>query len=387
MSNLNAMIMKRIYLLFLSMAVAFAAVNAQNPNGWCSAPSPAIDQQESSIPGIMDDSEVQAPTIDGKVDAIWDNAEVLTLPLDKISEYEDGGVMTTFDDDDDATAQVRLMYNDFNLFILAEVTGDDTLNTAGGDHLEFPCRMDYGGNDTGTVAGHDGDADWKNWYWKKDGDRKWTFPRAHNIITDFSHAEASHYDWGIPGDVGIGLNLEVLMNRSLEIAAKIDSNAADDFDYRWEMALTWDKWMNWDTIPTTDDTLELDFVWKDVDIVDGKQVGRLTHNDPDNHSWCTPLGNAMIHIGAKSISQDEASVSEVLDADVSIYPNPVLDGKITIDGADVVDQLVITNIVGQVVQVETNVSGTVSVQGLNAGIYIVAMEVDGQVVTQKMIVK
>ena len=285
--------MKKMYLTLLTSIFCCIYVNAQNPfPAAFPVPDPPIERKEFTIYGIA--VEANAPVINGKIDAIWE--EVTAHPLEEV----------VIDDDDEMTATVKWMYDDTYLYLLVEVMNDDVMVTAEqGDHFELMYQKDFGGLDTGTVAGHDDDADWRHWYWLRDGDRYTTFPTVKEIYEYHSsgvNADFECYNWETPGVEIYTMQDEILFNESMKINVDIDTNTDGTFNYTYEVALKWDsKWLNWDTPPTTDDTLGIDISVRDADEDGGDKVGHINLNDYGNNAWCASTAVAMVHIGEKNI--------------------------------------------------------------------------------------
>jgi hypothetical protein len=78
-----------------------------------------------------------------------------------------------------------------------------------------------------------------------------------------------------------------------------------------------------------------------------------------------------------------------LDAEVSITPNPAQDlAVLTIKGAGTSYNVNVTTVAGQSVQSFDNVSSTVAIEGLNAGLYFVTVrDAAGKSNTQKLIIE
>ena len=372
--------MKKIYLLCLSVITCCIYVNAQNPNGWCNIPDPPVETKEFTIYGIADDAN--APLIDGNIDAIWE--EVTAHPLEEV----------VLDDDDEMTATVKWMYDDTYLYLLVEVMNDDAIATSTGDkgdHFALMYQKDFGGSDTGTVGGHDDDADWREWYWLRDGDRNTTFPSPEEIYKyhspDFPEFDADIDCWNMEtaSVEDYSMQEEILLNQSLKINVDIDTNTDGTFNYTYEVALKWDsKWLNWDTLPTTDDTLGIDVSVRDADEEGGDKVGHINLNDYNNHAWCASTAAAMVHIGEKNISAGMQNNS--VEPNLIIYPNPASD-QLNINTTENIEQVTIMNIVGQQVKIYNNPNNAISVSGLNPGIYLVNIAINGQSITRKIIVK
>ncbi len=370
--------MKKYYLLFLTGFLLCVFSKAQNPSGWCSEPDPPVERQEYTIYGIDSGSVGHAPVIDGEIDPIWEQ-----VTADTLKQY-------ALDDDDDMTATVKWMYDDVNLYLLVIVENDDVLASGkAGDHFELMYQKDFGGSDTGTVAGHDGDADWRNWYWIRDGDRKTTFPTALEIYEyhkSGTTADIQCYNWETSGEDEYSLQEEILLNESLFIHVDIDTNDDDTYNYTYEVSLTWDKWLNWDAPPTTDDTLGLDVSVRDADEDPTEKVGHINLNDPDNQSWCASVVTAMVHIGPKKYGT-VGMQNNLMTPGIEVFPNPASE-FITIKTDKTIEEVRIQNILGQQVSLYSYPDdNTINVNDLEGGIYILSVKIDGIVGTKKIVIK
>ncbi|MGQ8336531.1 Ig-like domain-containing protein [Sunxiuqinia sp. A32] len=69
-----------------------------------------------------------------------------------------------------------------------------------------------------------------------------------------------------------------------------------------------------------------------------------------------------------------------------VYPNP-FDGYVTVDNANELSRIVISNIVGQPVKDIVNPTGTINTGDLSSGIYVITLVKDGEVVKAERIVK
>ncbi|MBN8701770.1 MAG: T9SS type A sorting domain-containing protein [Bacteroidetes bacterium] len=91
------------------------------------------------------------------------------------------------------------------------------------------------------------------------------------------------------------------------------------------------------------------------------------------------------------------SINNAISGVVSIYPNPSLDGSITIKVSEntAIDKLVITDISGKIVfqnnsitsEQTSSISNSIEVSGLAVGVYLVSVEQQGKVIIEKLIVK
>jgi hypothetical protein len=82
------------------------------------------------------------------------------------------------------------------------------------------------------------------------------------------------------------------------------------------------------------------------------------------------------------LSQSNAGINEIVQINISIYPNPAT-SQITLQTTEVIKQISIFNLSGQVVQTENK--NTFSVQNLPAGIYVLRVQTEGGISTARFV--
>jgi len=131
----------------------------------------AENRLENTVFKIPQGFPADTLTIDGNIDAFWQS--VKQLPIER---FYDTLRLTP---DTGYGAYAQMMYDDSWLYLLVVVYGDDSVDTEGAtnkmDRLELMFQNTFGGREDGTYN-HCDSADWRNWYWKQDGDRKWAMP-------------------------------------------------------------------------------------------------------------------------------------------------------------------------------------------------------------------
>ena len=98
-------------------------------------------------------------------------------------------------------------------------------------------------------------------------------------------------------------------------------------------------------------------------------------NDMSNFFYIVPFGKSATSIG--DIAGDIA-------ANVVIYPNPT-SGQFSVSAPGTINKVEVRNLIGQVLF--TGVASTIDVSNYEAGLYIVNIEVEGQVVAKKLFVQ
>ncbi len=254
---------------------------------------PDFNPPEITIHGIDTNNYI---TIDGEIDDVWDNITAYDLTASTADLPDDYG-------NNDAM-WAKMAYDDFNLYVLVYIEDDtlctDNSSTYPGDYISFRYQKDYGGTDTGTIAGHDDVVDWKYWYWKRDGDRKWNMPNAIDEINNPSTCTGYWLDQEGLYDIEFTLINEELLNQSMQMEA--DTNELiGGYQVVYEFSFSWDTWLKWDRMVTQDDTIGFDIVFNDEDEIEDKCVGLFTMSAPHNNGYCCAYYAAMCHIGPKDI--------------------------------------------------------------------------------------
>ena len=77
--------------------------------------------------------------------------------------------------------------------------------------------------------------------------------------------------------------------------------------------------------------------------------------------------------------------------DVSIFPNPLLDGKLNINSSETIKEIVILSIVGKIVyneKIEDKNKVTLDLDNLDKGLYIVKVKLnENQTITEKLMIR
>lgn len=102
-------------------------------------------------------------------------------------------------------------------------------------------------------------------------------------------------------------------------------------------------------------------------------------------SWVGPLANTQ---GSATIGQTTLSIEKNQIAGFSMYPNPVVHGKILISSNNsAAKQVAIYNLVGQqVYNKSVIVNEPINVSSLTKGMYILKVEEEGKIATRKLLI-
>jgi hypothetical protein len=82
------------------------------------------------------------------------------------------------------------------------------------------------------------------------------------------------------------------------------------------------------------------------------------------------------------LAQSNAGLNEIVQMNISIYPNPAT-SQITVQTTEIINQISIFNISGQVVQTENK--STFSVENLPAGVYILQVQTEGGISNMRFV--
>jgi hypothetical protein len=171
--------MKKIIFFSMFMLVALPLLQAQVCGNWYKVPESVYPDSATLAANRLENNVLKIPhgfpadtlTIDGTIDPFWQAVEL--MPVER---FHDSLRLTP---DPGYGAYARMMYDDNWLYVLVVVYGDDSVDTEGAtnrmDRVELMFQNTFGGREDGTYN-HCDSADWRNWYWKEDGDRKWAMP-------------------------------------------------------------------------------------------------------------------------------------------------------------------------------------------------------------------
>jgi len=93
----------------------------------------------------------------------------------------------------------------------------------------------------------------------------------------------------------------------------------------------------------------------------------------------------MVYLKNRSYISNEDKI-EISPSKITVYPNPVIN-KLYIDGTSKVFEIDITNLQGQVVKSESNLTDFIDLTELKSGIYIVKIKYDGVEIIRRIIKK
>jgi hypothetical protein len=373
--------MKKLYLLLAASVLICVGVFAQPTwqyNTWQDVENREgaylpFDPYEYTISNLADGDSI---IVDGEIDDIWENAD--TIDLTPVFDL----AYSSAEMSENGEIFARMLYDSTHLYVLV-VFDDDSVHLD--DGMEMMYQRTYGGDPDGLPQNHDNNDDWEIFYWKKDGDRKFVMPGFLDVLNgNFIYGEGycstCNVEWlNQPTKEGVTFQL-VPDQDSIMMAVDTFMTADGKWRYIQEYAFGWDTWLKRTEPVEVGDIIGFEISLRDYDDGELKHVANMS--SPINGVYTLAYFAGKCTLGGELIVPE----TSIVGAGISIYPNPATN-NVTIDGADNIEGVLITNIVGQVVQVENNTDNNISVAGLDAGIYFVNIEVNGQVVTKKLIVE
>ena len=284
------------------------------------------------------------PTIDGEIDDMWGG--VKAHPLQKREWWgSPTGLYSWF----------KVMWSDDNLYVLNYVE-DDTLvkgaaNPWENDNVELFFDMD-------RAKANDGEGFDENDY------------QIRYIWNDDSWTGSDGIDetWATSNGV-----------------ERAQSNMDDPNGYVMEWKIPWDALAEiTEFVPIADSKFDFD-----ITIADNQGTGRayiISWNTTADQNY----NNTSLY-GTITLSDEEVSTSinKASAASLSIYPNPA-SSQVTIANGSVIQQMVVTNIIGkEIININPNSENVnLNVENLQKGIYILSIEdINGSVSSQRLIVE
>ncbi len=320
--------MKRIILFLYLILVSFSFLHAQLCENWYSVPENvdpdsatlAENRLENTVFKIPQGFPADTLTIDGAVEPFWESVERIALErfYDTLRLTPDPGY----------GAYARMMYDDSWLYVLIVVYGDDSVDTKGAtnrmDRVELMFQNTFGGREDGTYN-HCDSAGWRNWYWKQDGDRKWTMPVNMNnrlawLNTDVSDdcgsnfgdcAEEEMSDWTV-----------LAANDTVQYGVNINNDTVI-----YEMAYHLHNFCKYDTNTPADSGHYFGFEIsiRDQD-GDDTLTTQLNYNDLGNNAWAYTVAASKMMFGPYIGLLTTFNITE------SATSNPIANAEVSIPG-------------------------------------------------------
>ncbi|HLV45957.1 MAG TPA: T9SS type A sorting domain-containing protein [Flavobacterium sp.] len=203
----------------------------------------------------------------------------------------------------------------------------------------------------------------------------------------------------VEGDAAEGGNVSVkaIAGRQNISMSDIEVEAGETYTvtfwYKAETALFrfWGQWRNEEgAMSVTDDPFQISTYiedsaseWTQMSITstapEGATVLRPSFRNYNGGSELY-IDNVIIHLGQPTSVKDNSIEG------LSIYPNPATDMVNVVSNSLSNKDIVITDLLGKTV-LKANVSQSVNVSALNAGVYMMQIKQDGKTATRKLIVK
>ncbi len=310
--------------------------------------------------------------IDGNIEILWDYY-VDSFHLQPANLYP------LDDNNENGCIYTKLAYDHDSLYILL-VIEDDSLTS--GDRVQFMYQKIYGGNDTGTIAGHNGDSSWQYWYWKKDGDVVWEMPPFLDEINFPDSCKGYWYDQETMTNHVFVLDSQEVINSSMEMEVNIKEGPNALKTIVCEFAFSWENWLNTNKSFSSDDIIGFDIALTDVDQIDKKVKGYYTLSSPDTNGFCCAS-----HI-AKAIIYPWTDIGKNKSLNnIKISPNPAKD-VLLIENTEHVKRIEIIDLTGRILFARNNNYKNVfqvDLDFLNKGFYVLKLVYPGTVHSQVLI--
>ena len=305
-------------------------------------------------------SESNLPEIDGEIDAIWD--QVTMVDIAKVPE--NGNITEPNPNPDDFSASFGMMWNDYGLFVIFQVTDDNIV-------IEDDYYLD---NDI-------------------EADMWWTDDNI-NLLFSQDLINESFSQWEFAWQEGVDQE-EKLTSSDWANDAKIDISTVESAWYNEGDLWILETFISWEA-----------FGYEAGDLGSGDVIycEARVRDDDDGDSWesmfqwstsnydVESTGEGM---GAVTLTSDEITSTSDIAAtasSVQIMPN-VSNGDVTckISSATTADvSYEIVSLTGKTVKsgvVTTNQVTPLSLSELSAGIYFIKAEIDNAITTSKFIIK
>ncbi len=256
-----------------------------------------------------------APTIDGNIDAIWNNPKIVSFNAENI-------LVGTSLEANDLSGMAKMIWDEDNVYLLAQVTDDayqnDSPNIYEDDNVEF-----YFDADNSKTAPYD------------DNDAQFSF------------------GWNDGTTIGV-----IPAGRSTE---GINYSIMDtDTGYTVEIQI---PWSNLQSTPEDGKEMGFDFMINDDDDGGGRD-GKLSWNATEDQAWQDPSIFGTI----KLVGSDALSVDERFKAhSVIIYPNPA-QNILLVEGMDKEFDYKVIDITGRL-QLSGKTKSAIKIDGLAQGVY------------------
>ena len=256
-----------------------------------------------------------APTIDGNIDAIWNNPKIVDFNAEKILVGSDI-------EPSDLSGMAKMMWDEDYVYLLAEVTDDayqnDSPNIYEDDNVEF-----YFDADNSKAAAYDAN------------DAQYSF--AWN-------------DGTIIGVIPSGKSTEGITYKILDT----------DTGYNVEIKI---PWSNLQTTPEDGKEIGFDFMINDDDDGGGRDA-KLSWNASEDQAWQNPSIFGTIQL----VGTDALSVNDQFKSpSVIVYPNPA-QNLLLVKGMDAEFQYKVIDVTGKL-QLSGKTKSAIKIENLAQGIY------------------